>query len=314
MAKAKIRSAFGRIGEDYANDTIARDMNSEKFSPGTGERMEPERRGVMPEVDFGGECPNEMCECGEPLTRWFETYEGFSYIFKYGACADYCGNTEDKFSVVLMPRNGILEGREQCICVKRPMVTCHDDANFVDVEIGTSNLPLASFMQSIKSVSGGCPVNINDIIEVCTNIYRHEFGELDLGFDPIKNNNPIAVSVTEPLIAPVDIKRFDANRLDNQGRLIVTFKTPADDAICKDGIVFTVFGMELIRQIVAAINVFLNIVETSTFVPNFYDIFARNIRHEIANNYYPDGYMGTVKFVADASGFECDCENNMDQN
>lgn len=324
MAIAKVRNIYGGPG---VGDEFAREMNERgRFNPGTGEMMEPGngpiRGGEMPR-DFVGECPDRRCpNCGdEPLTRWFETYEGFSYIFKYGACAEFCGNEEEKFSVVMVPRNGIFEGREQCICVKSPMITGSeaDDMSFIDINVGLNGFPLATFGRVLKEVAAPC-VDINDILEATLNIYRHELCKLDLGFTDLgKSTNAysaghISVFVTEPLVGLNDFNKFDESRLDNEGRMVITIRIPTNNAISKDGILFVAIGMEYIRQVMAAANTYITLAHTSEFKPNFYDIFSRNIRHEIANRYYPDGYMQVVKYVAALHGIDTECENNTDQN
>jgi hypothetical protein len=271
-----------------------------------------------PSVNECEEC-NE-CECCErelgPLTRHFATYEGFQYIFKYGASQEYCGNEEQKYSVLMIPRWGDEGGAPQCICVKRPMVTGSEleDRCFIDLEIGLSNFPLETLLGFTEESDRECctfatRTRFEYFIDTCLNIYRKELGKLDIGYAvPMDTMN---VSISEPVSY-----NWGNIHLDKEGRLIVTIMVPWNDTLANDNILFVSLGMEFIRQIMSAANTYILLSKTSTFKPDFVEVFARNIRHEIANGYYPDGFEEVIKFVAISHGCEgigCELDLNDDE-
>ena len=268
------------------------------------------------ECEECNEC--ERCERElEPLTRHFTTYEGFNYIFKYGASQEYCGNEEQKYSVLMIPNWGNEKSMPQCICVKRPMITGSelDDRCFIDIEVGLSNFPLGTLLDFTEDKDREreyCKFGIRSkfeyIVDTCLNIYRRELGKLDLGYTIPKDK--MNLSITEPVSY-----NWGNIHLDREGRLIVTIMIPWSDTLANDNILLVSLGMEFIRQIMSAANTFILLSKTSVFMQDFVELFARNIRHEIANNYYPDGFMDVIKFISFANGCEgIGCELDLNEN
>lgn len=252
------------------------------------------------------ECDKECeCCCGEPLTRHFTTYEGFNYLFKYGASQNFCGNTEQKYSVLFIPNWGCGDEEfPQCICVKRPMITGSEIDNrcFIDIEIGLSNFPLGTFSELLdKTINGyGWKSYLINAISGCLNMYRRELGKLDMGY--VIPRDRMEVSITEPVS-----NGWGNIHLDREARLIVTIEIPWNDTLANDNILFVSLGMEFIRQVMAAANEFIYLHRTAKFKPDFIELFLRNIRHEIANGYYPGGFVEVIKFISDINE-ECDGE------
>lgn len=259
-----------------------------------------------PVVEECPECDKECeCCCVEPLSRHFTTYEGYNYLFKYGASQNFCGNTEQKYSVLFIPLWGC-EDRDlpQCICVKRPMVTGSEIDNkcFIDIEIGLSNFPLGTFSELLDITNDvyGWKSYLSNAISGCLNMYRRELGKLNIGYEVPRDR--MKVSITEPVS-----NGWGNIHPNREARLIVTIEIPWNDTLANDNILFVSLGMEFIRQVMTAANEFIYLHKTVKLKPDFNELFLRNIRHEIANGYYPDGFMEVIKFVTDIHE-ECDDE------
>lgn len=283
-------------------------------APGTGE---PE---CFDEGNqFNGECP-ECGECREmgPLVREFCTYDGFWYNFTYGGCKEFCGNTEEKFSVVLktnvMP---IHVGDYQCVCVKKPILTGNDNSDYVwiDIDIGTNGFPMGSFdeyvLKGLRKIRG-CETNTSETIDTLFANYLHELEALDMGIylrvgeiDPLVRINEVVKNYYPNLENPNERYREKLNN-NQEARYIASIRL-ANTPDVLDNAFITAVGMEFIRQLMSAVNTAISLFDSSAiFIPDIYDIFRRNIRHEISNGYYPDGFFEVVNFVRNAVG-DCDC-------
>lgn len=269
---------------------------------------------------FEGECPEceECCGMG-PLVREFCTYDGFWYNFTYGGCKEFCGNTEEKFSVVLKTNVMPLRvGDYQCVCVKKPILTGRDDLDqvWLDIDIGTNGFPMGSLVEYITNglnrLANHPTGDVNDVIDTLFCNYLQEIEALDMGVNFNIKNVFSVVRMSEV----VKNHYFDTNNpkeryfemiSNNQEARYIASIRLANTPDVLDNAFFTAIGMEFIRQFMAAANTAISLYHSSTiFIPDIYDIFRRNIRHEISNGYYPDGFFEVVNFVRNAIG-DCDC-------
>ena len=261
------------------------------------------------------------CEMG-PLVREFRTYEDFCYTFAYGAYKDFCGNKEEKFSVTLktnpMPMH---VGDYQCVCVKRPIFTYKDNTDVVwfDIDVGTNGFPMGSFEDYLNGVHGirVCPTNVEEIIDYLFAIYLEELESFDMGiFFNLKECAP-TVRVSEVVkncyynLDNPDERYKEKMHHNQEARYVASIRLPTSGAELNNVLLIAV-GMEFIRQFMAAANTAISLQHSSTiFLPHIYDIFRRNIRYEISNGYYPNGFYEVMNFVRRVS--ECDCNKSNDE-
>jgi hypothetical protein len=202
------------------------------------------------------------------------------------------------------------------------MITGNDNRNFatVDIDLGTNGFPMGALYEFLNKnfyeECGGNPVQT--VIDACFNSYLQGIAGLDIGVDfaemPTANVVINEVCTGEYFVHDSVMEtRAKINQHNIEARYIVTLTVPTNSNIL-DNVVFTTIGMEFVRQFMAAVNTTLSLADSSSiFKPDIVEIFRRNIRHEISQNYYPGGFREVIEFVSSALRAN-ECCNECDEN
>ena len=298
MAKAKAKKVEGSaVSEAKTKKSVAK-VNAAN--------MQPQMEEITNDIPENTVCEEECCN--GPLVRNFTTYDGFNYNFTYGGCKEFCGNTEDKFSVVLktnvMPMH---IGDYQCVCVKRPILTGRDGSDVVwfDFEVGTNGFPMGSFSEYIRKFSYENYISKEEnMIDNLFALYLSQLQSFDMGYEFGCGDCPPLIHINEVIKNyysgdPSDGNDFFIERMRNneEARYIVSMRL-ANTPQVHDNVIITAIGMEFIRQFMSAVNTTLSLWKSSSiFVPDIRTIFLRNIRHEVSQGYYPEGFMEVIRFI-----------------
>lgn len=232
-----------------------------------------------------------------PLVRQFLTPDGFAFNFTYGGCQKFCGNMQDKFSVLLEPLNGC---NPQCVCVKTPAYTVDKNGILhIDFEVVTNNVPLGVlFKYATDCVSDKYPraretAEFNVVINHLLDVFATTVHES--GLELFQYGHAI-IEVAEIVTGERPREDDAIARMNSETRYAVTVDVHNNEFAC-DNVRFVAFTMEFLRFFLACVNIVAGGYMFNVVIPSLRTVAARMLRADVQSNFFPDAIGETIQYI-----------------